>query len=304
MKKELFIFILFIFLSFIFWGAISLGEEYVITLQVPVRIVLPEKDFAVEGDFPDKLEMRLKAPGWSLLKIKYFQENNFTIRIKEPINSFVYRTENITNDLLGFPSDVKIISIQPELISLSFNLASEKRIKIYPRLNYSLKEGFILASPVNLQPESITIRGSRKLLAKIDSLPTETVDVHQLSEPVAIETKIVDTLSNLLVYEKIPVKIYLDVQQVVDKDLEKVAVDLINVPKGKDVILLPSFVDLKLRGGINVLGNLQSDSTKVFIDFKKYSELSEEEIKPEFNLPYGVKVVDYFPKKFKLIIRK
>lgn len=304
MKREAFIFIVFVFLAFIFWGAISLSEEYLITIHVPVRIIPPEKDFAVEGNLPDKLEIRIKAPGWSLLKIKYFQENDFTLRIKEPVENFVYRTENITNDLLGFPSDVKIVSVQPELIRLNFNLASEKRIKIYPRLNYSLKEGFAIVSPINLQPESILIRGSRKLLANIDSLPTEIIELKELSEPVTVESRVIDTLSNLLAYEKIPVRISLDVQQVVDKDFEKVTIDLINVPKGKDVILLPSFVDLKLRGGINVLGNLQSDSIKVYIDFKKYSEMDEEEIKPEFYLPYGVKVVDYFPKKFKLIIRK
>ena len=304
MKKELFIFAIFILLALLFWGSISLSEEYVISIQMPIKIILPEEEFAIEGDLPEKLELKIKASGWSLLKIKYFQENYIKLRVKELQENYVYPTENIANDIPGFPGDVKILSIQPEVIKIRFSIATEKKVKIFPRLNYSLKEGFAVVSPINLEPESILIKGSRKLLSKIDSLPTETIFLQQLSENISVETKVIDTLENLITYEKIPVRISFDVQQVVDKDLEKIPVELINVPKGKDVILIPSFVDVKLRGGINILGGLQPDSIKVVIDYKKYSDGKDEEIEPEFNLPYGVKVLDYFPKQFKLIIRK
>lgn len=304
MKKETFIFIIFIFLAFLFWGALSLSEEYTITIDVPIRLILPDENFAIEGYLPEKLEMRIRASGWSLLKIKYFQETNFNLQIKEPENNLIFRTTNISNDLLGFPPDVKILNIQPDVIRLNFNSAIEKKVKIYPRFSFSLKQGYEIVSPVQIEPESILIKGSRKLLSKIDSLPTEIITLDQVSESVSIETKVIDTLNNLLNYDKIPVKVSFDVQQIVDKVFEKIPIELINVPNGKDVILLPSFIDLKLRGGINILGNLHPDSIKVTVNFKNYSEKEDEEIKPEFNLPYGVKVLDYFPKQFKLIIRK
>lgn len=303
MKKEFFVFIIFAFIAFLLWGAISLSEEYSMKINIPVKVELPEGNFAIEGDLPENLEILVKAPGWSLLKIKYFQDSKFILKIKEPIDNFIYRINNITGDLLGFPGDVRILSIQPDVIRLSFNIAIEKKVKIYPRLNFTLKDGYDIVSPIKVEPESIWIKGSRRLLAKIDSLPTELINLQQLSEFVSVETKVIDTLPNLLIYEKYPIKVSFDVQQIVDRDFEKIHIDLINVPKNKDVILLPSFIDAKLRGGINILGSLQPDSIKVTVDFQKYS-LSSEEIKPEFNLPYGVKVLDYFPKQFKLIVRK
>ncbi|MCR4418382.1 MAG: CdaR family protein [Ignavibacteria bacterium] len=303
MKKEFFVFIIFVFIAFLFWGAISLSEEYSMKINIPVKVELPEGNFAIEGDIPENLEILLKASGWSLLKIKYFQDSKFILKIKEPVDNFVYPTNNITGDLLGFPGDVRILSIQPDVIRISFHIAIEKKVKIYPRLNFTLKDGYDIVSPIKVEPESIWIKGSRRLLAKIDSLPTELINLQQLSEFVSVETKVIDTLPNLLIYEKYPVKVSFDVQQIVDRDFEKIHIDLINVPKNRDVILLPSFIDAKLRGGINILGSLQPDSIKVTVDFQKYS-LSSEEIKPEFNLPYGVKVLDYFPKQFKLIVRK
>lgn len=303
MKKEFFVFIIFVFIAFLFWGAISLSEEYSMKINIPVKVELPEGNFAIEGDIPENLEILLKASGWSLLKIKYFQDSKFILKIKEPVDNFIYRTDNITGDLLGFPGDVRILSIQPDVIRISFHIAIEKKVKIYPRLNFTLKDGYDIVSPIKVEPESIWIKGSRRLLAKIDSLPTELINLQQLSEFVSVETKVIDTLPNLLIYEKYPVKVSFDVQQIVDRDFEKIHIDLINVPKNRDVILLPSFIDAKLRGGITILGSLQPDSIKVTVDFQKYS-LSSEEIKPEFNLPYGVKVLDYFPKQFKLIVRK
>lgn len=303
MKKEFFVFIIFVFIAFLFWGAISLSEEYSMEINIPVKVELPEGNFAIEGDIPENLEILLKASGWSLLKIKYFQDSKFILKIKEPVDNFIYRTDNITGDLLGFPGDVRILSIQPDVIRISFHIAIEKKVKIYPRLNFTLKDGYDIVSPIKVEPESIWIKGSRRLLAKIDSLPTELINLQQLSEFVSVETKVIDTLPNLLIYEKYPVKVSFDVQQIVDRDFEKIHIDLINVPKNRDVILLPSFIDAKLRGGITILGSLQPDSIKVTVDFQKYS-LSSEEIKPEFNLPYGVKVLDYFPKQFKLIVRK
>ncbi len=304
MKKETFIFSIFVILAFFFWGALALSEEYTITIEIPFRVILYNKNFAVEGDSPEKLEMRIRASGWSLLKIKYFQETKFNLQIKEPEDNFIFKTANISNDLLGFPTDVRILNIQPDVIKLNFNSAIEKKVKIFPRLSFSLKEGYEIVSPIQIKPETVLIKGSRKLLSKIDSLPTETITLNQISESVSVDTRVIDTLDNLLVYEKIPVRVSFDVQQIADKDFEKIPIELINVPIGKDVILLPSFIDIRLRGGINLIGNLNPDSIKVTVDFKKYFGKEDVEIKPEFNLPYGVKVLDYFPKQFKLIIRK
>ncbi|MFN4111491.1 MAG: YbbR-like domain-containing protein [Ignavibacteria bacterium] len=303
MKKELPIFGIFIFIAFVFWGSITLSEEYTINLSVPIKIFLPTQKFAIEGDVPEKMNIRIRAIGWEIIKLKYFQRPVFELIINEPIENFTFNMNSISNDQLGLSPYAKIISIRPDVIRLNFNMSVEKKIKIYPRLIFTLKEGYDIVSPIKIEPETILIKGSKKVVSKIDSLPTETIQLSELSEFTTIDTKLIDTLSNLITYDKIRVKVSFDVQQIADRDFEKIPITLINAPPNKDIVLFPSFVDVKLRGGISILGALHNDSLKAFVDLKKISS-EEEEIIPEFQIPFGVKVVDYFPKHFKLIFRK
>ncbi|MCX8056166.1 MAG: CdaR family protein [Ignavibacteria bacterium] len=303
MKKEYSIFIIFVFIAFIFWGTITLSDEYSVTLDVPIKIVVSEINYAVEDNIPDKFEIKVRTTGWEILKLKYFQIPKIEIVVNEPVENFIFHTSSITNEQLGLSSNAKIISIKPERIKLNFNLSTEKKVKIYPRIVYSLKEGYEIVTPIKVEPETVIIKGTRRVLSQIDSLPTETVQLPELSEFVELQTSLIDTLNNLITYSKTPVKIFFDVQQIADRSFENIPVELINVPKNKDLILFPSYIDLKLRGGIKILGTLSPDSIKAFVDYNKYLS-DDDKIIPEFDLPYGVRVIEYFPKQFKLIERK
>lgn len=303
MKKELFIFILFTLIAFLFWGAIALSDEYTLNVSIPIRINLTEANLAVENSVPEFLDIKIRGSGWSILKIKYLQKPIFDLKIDNPREDFNIQLTNLTGDLLSLPKDVKILSIRPERIRLVFDLAVEKKVKIYPRLNVSVKEGYEIVSLIKVEPEEIVIKGTKTVLAEIDSLPTEEVWCKDVSESRMINTQLADTLRNLIYFENIPVRISFDVQQIADRDFEKIPVHLINLPVDNEVNIFPSFVDLKLRGGINILGLLNTDSIYVFVDYNKYKGI-DDEIVPEFKLPYGVRVIEYFPKQFKLIVRK
>lgn len=304
MKRELAIFTIFIFIAFIFWGAITLSEEYITSLSIPVKIILPEPGYAVEGEIPEFLNVKVKTIGWELLKLRYFQKPTFEFIINEPRENFVFDLNTISNEQLNLSSTAKIISIKPEVIKLNFNLSVEKKVKIFPRVFYTIKDNYDIVSPIKVEPESILIRGTKKVVSRIDSLPTEIVHLSQLSEFTSVETRIADTLRNIITYDKIPVKISFDVQQIVDRDFEKIPIELVNLPSNKEIVIFPSFINLKLRGGISILGSLSSDSLKAIVDYKKISLENDADIIPEFQIPFGVKVIDYFPKQFKLIYRK
>lgn len=304
MKREFTIFTIFIFIAFIFWGAITLSEEYITSLSIPVKIILPEPSYAVEGEIPEFLNVKVKTIGWELLKLRYFQKPTFEFIINEPRENFVFDLNTISNEQLNLSSTAKIISIKPEVIKLNFNLSVEKKVKIFPRVFYTIKDNYDIVSPIKVEPESILIRGTKKVVSRIDSLPTEIVHLSQLSEFTSVETRIADTLRNIITYDKIPVKISFDVQQIVDRDFEKIPIELVNLPSNKEIVIFPSFINLKLRGGISILGSLSSDSLKAIVDYKKISMENDADIIPEFQIPFGVKVIDYFPKQFKLIYRK
>jgi len=70
LNRELPVFAFFLLLSFIFWYLNELSKELQGTINYPVRYINPPKDRIVTGELPDKLEMDLRGPGYSILKVK------------------------------------------------------------------------------------------------------------------------------------------------------------------------------------------------------------------------------------------
>ncbi|MEZ5018727.1 MAG: hypothetical protein R2756_01135 [Bacteroidales bacterium] len=70
LNKELPVFAFFLLLSFVFWYLNELSKELQGTINYPVRYINPPKDRIVTGDLPGKLEMDLRGPGYSILKVK------------------------------------------------------------------------------------------------------------------------------------------------------------------------------------------------------------------------------------------
>ena len=304
MKNKVATFLIFFIIAGIFWFIIKLNEEYTINVSVPVKIDMRGSNFALESEVPRLLNVKVKGSGWNIIHLKYIANPVFKIKTKDIQETTIIRTTALTNESFHLPSSIKILFIEPEEIRIKVNSAMEKKVKVYPDITLSFDEGYDIVSPIRVEPESIIIRGSRKILGKIDSIPTKKIELNNLSQAVNIDVLLDDDLTNLISYDKETVKINFDVQQIVDKEFEKIPVQIINTPLKLEVICLPSFVNVKLRGGINILGSMNNDSIKVFVDFKKFNSSLMEFITPEFILPFGVKVIDYYPKQFKLIQRE
>lgn len=304
MKNRIITFSIVLLLAGIFWLVIKLSEEYTIDLVIPVKIDMEGSDIALEGEIPRSLEIKVQGTGWDLIRVKYIKHPIYKIKTKDIKGVNIIKTSTLTNENFLLPSSLKILSVKPEEIKLFTNFAYEKRVKVYPDLSMSFVEGYDIVSPIRVEPESIIIRGSKKILSQIDSIPTKKIELDNLSQDVNIDVLLEDTLSYLITFDVNAVKVNFDVQQIVDKEFEKLPIQIINSPIDKNVICIPSVIDLKLRGGIDLLGSLNNDSIKVIVDFKKFNATSSEGITPEFILPYGVKIIDYYPELFKLIIRE
>lgn len=304
MKKEIFIFLIFFLLSLLFWIAINLNEEYVVHIYIPIEIKTLNEDFAIEGFIPEKFDVLLSGSGWELIKIKTSGNRKYSINISSIEEEIIINSSKITNEQLNLPPTVKILNVNPDVIRFRSKAALTKRIKIFPDLEMVVKEGYGIVSPIFISPESLIIRGSKKNLSLIDSIPTQKINLGEVSSDVSIETTIVDTLKNLVFYEKPKIKINFKVQQIVDREYQRIEIKLKNIPRGEEIICLPSYVNIKLRGGIDLLSNLPVDSINVIINLSKLNLTEQDYVTPEFILPYGITVIDYFPKYFKLIQRK
>lgn len=136
-KRNLVVFAFFLFLSFIFWYLNSLGKELEADINYPIRFISLPKQMVFAEELPEKLNINLKGPGYSVFKIKYSGNRTPAIidmskvsykRVRGSISPGYYLVtsglvKNLTTQL---KTECKIISIKPDTLFFSFEKAVSK----------------------------------------------------------------------------------------------------------------------------------------------------------------------------------
>ena len=69
MNRDIVVFIFFLFLSFGLWYVNSLGKEAEVDVKYPVKYINLPKERVI-ADIPEKLNLYIKGPGYSVLKLR------------------------------------------------------------------------------------------------------------------------------------------------------------------------------------------------------------------------------------------
>jgi hypothetical protein len=70
-RKNILVFAFFLLLSFIFWYLNSLGKQLEASINYPVRYISLPRGMEFIEKMPDKLNLTLAGPGYSIFKLKY-----------------------------------------------------------------------------------------------------------------------------------------------------------------------------------------------------------------------------------------
>ena len=69
-NRDIPVFAFFLFLSFILWYVNSLGKEIEAGIKYQVKYINIPRERVINGDQPNDLDLYLKGPGYSILKLK------------------------------------------------------------------------------------------------------------------------------------------------------------------------------------------------------------------------------------------
>ena len=130
-RENILVFAFFLFLSFIFWYLNSLGKDLEADIRFPVKYTNTPKNMTLTEDAPSRLNMFLKGPGYSLLKLKMSGNNSpvvidlSKVPLKRIQDSETLEYYIITSGLIqNFNSQIKspctISSVRPDTLFLSF----------------------------------------------------------------------------------------------------------------------------------------------------------------------------------------
>lgn len=190
LNKELPVFAFFLLLSFIFWYLNELSKELQGTINYPVRYINPPRDRIITGDLPDKLEMHLRGPGYSILKVKLSGSRapvviDFTKQAPRRLPGATPHYYLLTSGLISnfskqLHADFEILSIYPDTLFFGYDRLVTRRKAVIPDLSIETAGGKrVIIVP---DPDSISVTGPEHILDTLPGIYTRPRSFRRIDE--------------------------------------------------------------------------------------------------------------------------
>ncbi len=302
MKKNLHIIIVSVLFSIILWVSISLSYDYYATFQIPIKLVDFPNGYATGTQMPDDISVKLKGKGWKLVTAELGSESNYIIPVgkktgKRTINLYNYLVEN-----QWLSSDVEVINISPDTLSFFVEKTLTRKLPIETELNLEFKPGYGLASPTKLTPDSTLVTGPVSYLKNLKEIPTENISLKEMYEK-TIKIVSLKKISGMS-YADSKVIVNLDVEKIVDKNVHNLRVNVIDMPKDRDVVLLPNKITLSVRGGIEILGRVDTSNFSAYVNYRDVVLDTVGSVAPHIKIPPNVSLIYVKPERLRYIIKR
>jgi hypothetical protein len=246
---KLITFLFFVLVSTGFWFVKSLGQQYETNVTYPVKYTdFPENKVLI-GDIPQKLELRVRASGFSILKCRLnlniiplrFNVNSYAMN-NFGKDSYIVITGNIRDMLSEELDQVKILSISPDTLFFRLTDIVTKKIPVMPALKMHdrfYQEQFTQNGDIRISPDSIIISGPDNVVGTVRFISTEPISFSNLSDTVTTETKLKPLKSLTYSVQKVRITIPVDRFTEVEGNLP---VQSVNVPDSLSMIAIPGQV--------------------------------------------------------------
>lgn len=292
--------------SFVFalalWFYIELNLSYSLDISVPVE-VQSSKSQALSEEIPNSIDVRVKGKGWDLLNLLISKNLKYNLDISKLKKDSRIITSQFITERLNLQPNVSILEINPDTININFDKVSSKLIPVKNNIVVNLKDGYKIVGEPVLNPDSIEVQGASFLINKIRAIPTEVKIFNNVNSNIEGVANIKDTLSNLISVSAKQISFRYNVQLSAEKNYEDVDVNVLNVPDGKEVLLIPPKLSISLRGGVDQLSQINQSDIKVNIEFGKIESDTLGFVIPEVKTPDDVNILKIDPPKLQYIIK-
>jgi hypothetical protein len=107
-----------------------------------------------------------------------------------------------------------------------------------------------------------------------------------------------------MTYKDDAVIVSIDVQRIVEKSFDNLLVHIVDIPKDRNVVLLPNRVYISLRGGIEVLGKIDTAQFNAYVNYREVVMDTVGSIIPHIDIPENTSLIFIKPEHLRYIIKK
>ena len=189
--------------------------------------------------------------------------------------------------------DVKVERIEPGSVRAFLEEVEGRRLPVSARLQGEVPPGFRVNTKV--RPEAVMVLGPSSLFLRLTEMSTETIDLTGRKATFDVKVNLQREMRSIRKIDPESVEVLVEIDEnVIEKLLEGVRVELLNPVPGRVVQIKPEQVSVKLRGPQNVVDRLDAAQLRVEVELPadKSFHLA---VPRALNVPERVEIVSYEP---------
>lgn len=287
------------FCAIILWFYVALQEEYELEVNVPLAYNELSPKLALKKGLPTSVKVILQGKGLALYRERQ-NPGSFYLSLKGfPLGE---STINLDPDwYISNQDDIKVFQIlESQTLQVDLDTKISRRFAVTPQIEVKTAPNFTLVSQIKISPDSITLRGSRRLLRQIKKIQTEPLIISDLKEDLALSLNIFRPFGSAIELSEKSVEAQWEVDTLVKREFNNVAIQLLRNPDQDRFFLKPPLAKLTLTGAQTILQELVVEELRPFVDFNRFQIENKPSLAPTIKLSADIKSYQFEPNVFEL----
>ena len=292
-------------MSLLFWFLIKFSKEYSYYVDYPIELINQPIDKYLKDEPLTNLKVKVNGYGFNFLK-ETFSNRLLKVDVSklQHTNSNTYfwlsqsEKSNISIELNGF----SILDIDPDTLFLNYSKKSKKSVQVKVPLNLNFRENYEQYGSFKISPNTIDVYGPSHILDTLSFVYTNILNQHDIFQDINSTLKIQLPNKDLSIN-------YSDVNFIQEvarftQISRLIPINLKNVPKGKELRIKPSEVELSYWVAMQDVDKINSSDFVIYCDYNEV-DMTENAILNVFidesKTPSIVQKVKYHPSNIEFI---
>ena len=253
-------------IAILLWMVIA-GEETVERgLRVPLELQQFPQGLELLGDVPTTADVRVRGASGTLSRVS---PGDIVAVLDLRGARAGERLFHLTPDQVRAPFGVEVVQVSPPTVAVAFEKAASREVPIKPAIEGKPAAGYMIVKST-VEPPTVEIVGPESAVRRVTEALTEPVSVAGAADAVQ-ETVTVGTLDPAVRVKTLrTAKV---TAQIVPAPLEQTVRDrpvhIRNLAANLMATVIPTEVDVTLRGSREALARIRPDDATAFVDLRE-----------------------------------
>jgi len=270
-------------------------------IEDPPLINAPQFTAIIANEIPQYVRVLASGSGKELLQLS---REDFVLRVKTEGKAGTKRTYRLQlSDIekRGVEIDVQIEEIlHPRELEIEFDRRIEKDMFVRSNTHVQIAQAHVQVGSLYTEPRSVRVIGPKSALDTMEFIAASSLSMQDVRDDIDETVALFIDQCPRCVINPSNVRVRANIQILAENNVTGVPVEIRN-GSGRLLRADPEFVSVKVRGGVDVISNINAlTDLNLFVDFKEFQNGNFSVQKPDYE---NFEVLDVAPSQINVVPR-